>query len=70
MKYKIISEWNVNKYKVLQLDKDINEKAYNKYFIDGICYSIVPVYDLPRNIAIEANGEFTGKTVECVMVRD
>lgn len=37
-----------------------------KYRIDGIEYDIVPVYDFPGYIAIEAKGNFKGKKVEFI----
>lgn len=63
---KIISQWTVGKYAVLEMDQGFPMKAYKKYRIDGKEYDIVPVYDFPGNIAIEAEGDFVGKTVEFV----
>lgn len=64
--YKILSEWKIGKYTALELDRDLPMKEYHKYRIDGENYEAVPVHDLPRHIAIEANGNFTGKTVEFI----
>lgn len=41
-------------------------KKYSKYRIEGKEYEPVPVYDLPKHIAIEGKGEFVGNTVEFV----
>lgn len=63
---KILSEWKIGKYTALELDRDLPMKEYHKYRIGGEEYTPVPVYDFPRHIAIEASGDFTGKTVEFV----
>ena len=63
---KIISQWAVGKYMVLEIDQGLPMKPYQKYRIDGKEYDIVPVYDLPDSIAIEAKGDFAGKTVEFI----
>lgn len=63
---KIISQWSVGKYVVLEIDQGLPMRPYKKYRIDGKEYDIVPVYDLPGSIAIEANGDFVGKTVEFI----
>ena len=60
----IIGEWSVGKYTVLELSQDLPNKVYKKYRIDGKYYDSVPVYDLPRSIAIEGKGDFVGKIVE------
>lgn len=64
--YTVISEWAVGRYSVLELDKDLPMEQYSKYCIKGIEYVPVPVYDLPRHIAIEAKGNFKGEAVEFV----
>ncbi len=63
---KILSQWQIGKYTVLELDADPPKKPYRKYKIEGIIYKPVRVYDLPRSIAIECDGDFEGKTVEFV----
>lgn len=63
---KIISQWTVGKYLVLEIDHELPMKTYKKYRINGKEYDIVPVYDFPGNIAIEAEGDFVGKTVEFI----
>lgn len=63
---KILSQWQVGKYTALELDGDIPMKNYSKYRIDGQEYKSIPVYDLPKHIAIEEKGDFVGKTVEFV----
>ena len=62
----VVSQLCVEKWTALQLDSEIPQIPFSKYLIDGISYVAVPVYDLPRHIAIEATGEFVGKTVEFV----
>ena len=64
--YVIVSDWIIGKYTALELDKDLPARHYQKYRIDGIDYPPIPVYDLPRHIAVEAHGEFKGKTVEFI----
>lgn len=64
MKRKILNEFQVDKYKVLGLDGELPTKEYSHYKIDGNIYGIVPLYDMPNCIAIEASGIFSGKTVE------
>lgn len=64
--YTVVSEFKTGRYTVLKLDRAIEEKHYTRYRIDGYDYAIVPVYDLPLHIAIDADGMFKGKTVECI----
>lgn len=63
--YKVISGFRAGKYAVLKLDQGIIEREYKGFRIDGKDYKSVPVYDLPGHIAIEAEGSFVGKTIEC-----
>ena len=63
---KVVSELCVGHYTALQLDGELPSTSYTKYLIDGKYYDAVPVYDLPRHIAIEATGSFIDKTVEFV----
>ncbi len=63
---KIINQMNIGKYAALELSDDLPMNNYTKYRIAGKIYNIVPVYDLPRHIAIEAQGFFVGKTVEFI----
>lgn len=63
---KIVSAIRVGKYTLLLLDGPVPSEEYSKYSIDGIEYDIVPVYDLPNNIAVAAEGLFVGKTVQFV----
>lgn len=64
--YKVISQDFVGDYAVLEINKDLPQKEYNKYLIDGKEYDCVPVYDLPRHIAIKSGDGFIGKTVEFI----
>lgn len=63
---KVISQWKIGKYLVLELDQSLPKTEYTKYSISGNDYDPVPVYDLPNHIAIEATGNFEGKTVEFI----
>ena len=63
---KVISEFTVNKYKVLMLDEKQTNVTYNKYSINGKEYKPVSIYDAPNCIAIESNETFKGKTVEFI----
>ena len=54
---KIINQMNIGKYAALELSDDLPMNNYTKYRIAGKIYNIVPVYDLPRHIAIEAQGD-------------
>ncbi len=63
---KIISQWSIGKYTTLEMDRELPMEKYTKFRIDGKEYEPVPVYDLPNHIAIEAQGNFIGKTVEFV----
>jgi hypothetical protein len=60
----IVREFVINQYTILTLDGEMPKKCYSKYVIDGKEYAIVPLYDMPNCIAIEAGGGFVGKTVE------
>lgn len=63
---KVVSEWKIGKYTALELDQSPPIKPYHKYRIDGTDYDIVPVYDMPNHIAVEAESSFLGKTVEFI----
>ena len=63
---KVIGEWIIGKYTVLELDQDPPMRHYRKYRIDGVDYDPVPVYDLPGHIAVETQGSFKEKIVEFV----
>lgn len=65
---KVVSEFNIGKYKVLTLDEKRFEGVYDKYLIDGTEYKPVSVYDAPKCIAIESNDNFVGKTVEFISI--
>ena len=65
---KVVSELHVRNYVALALDGEIPRKEHNRYIIEGVEYNIVPVYDMPRCIGIEAEGSFIGKEVEFVLV--
>ncbi|MBO5198052.1 MAG: hypothetical protein J6B85_05970 [Lachnospiraceae bacterium] len=62
----ILSEWIIGKYAILELDQDPPMRHYRRYRIEGVEYDPVPVYDLPRQIAVEAQGSFKGKSVEFI----
>lgn len=62
----IVSEWEIEKYTLLEINQEPPLKKYYKYRIDGIEYDIVPVYDFSGYIAIEAKGNFKGKKVEFI----
>lgn len=64
--HKVLSEWKIGKYTILELNQETPMKPYHKYCIDGVYYEIVPVYDMPRCIAIEAHDSYVGKAVEFV----
>ncbi len=63
---KVISQWKIGNYLALELDQNLPKTGYTKYSISGKKYDPVPVYDLPKHIAIEDTGDFEGKTVEFV----
>jgi len=64
--YTVVAELDVGKYMVLALDRAIEDVDYTKYKIDGEEYDIVPVYDLPNNIAVKSRKSFIGSKVECI----
>ena len=64
--YRVLSTFRIGDYSVLEIDRPIEEKMYRYYRINGTIYPIVPVYDLPRSIAVKANKDFTGELVECI----
>lgn len=66
MAHKVIGQLPVGKYIALELDVNLPVNGYKKFRIDGKEYEPVPVYELPNHIAIEAQGNFKGKTVEFV----
>ena len=61
--YTVVYELVAGKYTALKLDREIEERRYSHVWIDGKHYALVPVYDMPLCIGIEANGGFIGKTV-------
>ena len=68
--YKVIEEMQLGDTKVLQLDRNILEKSYNKYRIEGKEYDIVPIFDAKQCIAIKASGNYLGKMVEVVLYEE
>ena len=62
----ILSQWQVGKYTVLELDGEPPMSSYNEYKVDGVTYKPVPIYDMPGCIAIEAKGNFEGKTIDFI----
>ncbi len=64
--YKIISQFSVGDFTVLEIDRPITDRHYYYYRIDGIDYRGEIVYDLPNHIGIKATGDFVGKTFCCV----
>lgn len=61
---KVVSEFSIGGYKVLTLDGAVPNRGYREYVIGGETFGIVPLYDIPNSIAIEAKDSFVGKTVE------
>lgn len=64
--YKIVSQFSVGNYTVLELDRPISERYYRSYQIDGKTYEAEIVYDLPKHVGIKAGGDFQGKILICV----
>ena len=64
--YKVVSQDFIGNYAVLELNKDLPLKKYQKYLIAGKEYECVPVYDLPKHIAVISDEGFIGKKVEFV----
>ena len=62
----VVSDFGVGKYRVLKLDGAKPAKEYSAYRIDGVVFSIVPLYDAVNCIAVESSDCFTGKTVEFI----
>lgn len=62
--YTVVYEFVAGKYTVLKLDREIEEHWYSHVCIDGKSYTLIPMYDMPLCIGIEANGCFTGKEVK------
>ena len=65
---KVTYVFTISKYTVMVLDEAPPLTNYTKYKIDGKLYEPVIVYDAPTSIAVEAFGDFEGKTVEFVRV--
>ena len=70
MEAKIIDQFHIEKYTALKLDRDVPERPYNTYIIDGVAYDAVPYFARPITgkmvtniITIQAMGDFIGKTV-------
>lgn len=66
MPYKVIGELHAGKYSILELDRKIEDVGYSSYMVGGHIYPVVPVYDLPNNIAIESDEDHIGMSVECI----
>lgn len=64
--YTVIDEIHLEEYIILKLDKDIVEKKYTKYVIEGKEFDIVPIYDAKQCIAIKAKGSYVNKKVNVV----
>lgn len=63
---KIIYEFSVGKYAVLQIDT-FPAVPYSKVKIKDKLYTLIPAYDLPDCIAIESNEKFINSEVEFVI---
>ena len=63
---KVTCSFAIQNYTVMKLDEETPLTNYTKYRIDGKLYEPVIVYDAPQCIAVEALGDFEGKTVEFV----
>ena len=62
--YTVTYEFVAGKYTALKIDRKIEEPRYTHAVIDGFEYKLVPTYDMPLCIGIEAQGGFLGKKVE------
>lgn len=63
---RIVDVLSLGKVKALFLENEAPSTAWSNVRINGAVYRPVPVYDLPKCIAIEADGEFAGKIVEFI----
>lgn len=68
-KYKVIDQLQVDNYKLLELDRGIEDVDYDGFLIDGEYFESVPVYDMPDNIGVRSSKNFLNKDVECVRMR-
>ena len=65
---KVTYAFAISNYTVMVLDEAPPLTNFTKYKIDGKLYEPVIVYDAVNTIAVEAFGDFEGKTVEFVRV--
>ena len=63
--YEVISQLRAGKYVLLELDKAVEERAYDGVLCDGDLYNVVPKHSLD-GIAIESNKSFIGKHIRLV----
>ena len=63
----ILSIWKIDKYTVIELDAEVPLKPFNKYLIGGKIYDYVPIYDLPRCIAVKTDDDINADTVEFII---
>lgn len=65
--YKVITEFHIGKYTVMILDKKITDTNYKACKIDGVQYSLTPIYDTHKPaIAVESKKSFLNKIVELI----
>ena len=63
---KVIAQFEMGKYTVIQLDNPIPLKKFDMVEIDGIFYIPEIVYDMPQSIGVLGIGKFVGKTVSFI----
>ena len=42
----VVNSWKIGEYTVLELEDDCPMYPYNKYWINGVIYDIIPLYDM------------------------
>ncbi len=61
---KVISEWKLDKYKMLEIDSDVpNIKPPYNVVIDGTSFNVIIPYDMKRAIGIQSEDTFIGKEI-------
>ena len=61
---KVVSNFKIGNFLIVVLDKIEND--FDKVEIDGILYEATIPYDIPNAIAIKADSDFIGKTINFI----
>ena len=68
----VVASWKIGEYTVLELEDKTPLYPYNKYWINGTIYDIVPIYDMGKKcIAVKTDEpDMTHRLVKFILVNE